>query len=111
VAVPYVARAPTAGVLHDVVRRHLTTFLATVAARTDGAGVPGFVAREFRAFLGCGMLARGFARVRCGACGFERLVPFSCKRRGFCPSCCGRRMAERASHLVDHVFPPDVPVR
>ncbi len=110
-AVPYVPRAPTAGVLHDVVRRHLTTFLATVAARTDGAGVPGFVAREFRAFLGCGVLARGFARVRCGDCGFERLIPFSCKRRGFCPSCCGRRMAERAAHLVDHVFPPDVPVR
>jgi hypothetical protein len=50
VAVPYVPRAPAAGVLHDVVRRHLTTFLATVAARTDGAGVPGFVATEFRRF-------------------------------------------------------------
>jgi hypothetical protein len=31
--------------------------------------------------------------------------------RGFCPSCGGRRMAERAAHLVDHVLPPDVPVR
>ena len=40
----------------------------------------------------------------------RRLVPFSCKGRGFCPSCGGRRMAERAAHLVDHVFPP-VPVR
>ena len=28
-----------------------------------------------------------------------------------CPSCGGRRMAERAAHLVDHVFPDDVPVR
>ena len=27
-----------------------------------------------------------------------------------CPSCGGRRMAERAAHLVDHVL-PDVPVR
>src|SRR5207302_8281664 len=27
----------------------------------------------------------GFARVRCENCAFERLVPFSCKRRGFCP--------------------------
>jgi hypothetical protein len=57
------------------------------------------------------VLAHGFARVRCGACGFERLLPFSCKGRGFCPSCGGRRMAERAAHLVDHVLPPDVPVR
>ena len=61
--VPYVPRAPTAGVLHDVVRRHLTTFLDTVAARTDGAGVPGFVATEFRKVLGCGVRARGFALV------------------------------------------------
>jgi hypothetical protein len=40
----------------------------------------------------------------------DRLVPFSCKGRAVCPSCGGRRMAERAAHLVDHVFPA-VPVR
>src|SRR5437879_2821614 len=34
----------------------------------------------------------------------------SCKRRGFCPSCGGRRMAELAAHLVDAVL-PYVPVR
>jgi len=33
-----------------------------------------FVEREFRDFLGCGVLARGFARVRCGDCASERLV-------------------------------------
>ena len=43
-------------------------------------------------------------------CREERLVVFSCKGRGFCPSCGGRRMAERAAHLVDHVW-PDVSVR
>jgi hypothetical protein len=98
-------------VLYGIVRAHLTEFLETVDARTDGAGLPAFVVAEFRKFLRCGVLAHGFARVRCGDCAFERLVPFSCKGRGFCPSCGGRRMAERAAHLVDHVFPPDVPVR
>jgi hypothetical protein len=29
---------------------------------------------------GCGVLARGFARVHCGACGHDVLVPFSGKR-------------------------------
>ena len=71
---------------------------------------PRFVEDEFRAFLGCGFLAGGFARFRCTGCTTERLVAFSCKGRGFCPSCGGRRMAERAAHLVDHVL-PDVPVR
>jgi len=55
-------------------------------------------------------MAGGFARFRCGDCVLDRLVPFSGKGRGFCPSCGGRRMAERAAHLVDHVL-PDVPVR
>jgi hypothetical protein len=103
---------PLAGapVLHRVVREHFETFRAEIAARTDGGGLPRFVEREFRDFLTCGVLARGFARVRCEGCAFERLVPFSCKRRGFCPSCGGRRMAEVAAHLVDDVL-PHVPVR
>jgi hypothetical protein len=37
-------------------------------------------------------------------------VPFSCKGRGICSSCGGRRMAETAAHLVDHVI-PRVPTR
>ena len=98
------------GVLHTVVRENLDTFLREAADRSDGAGVPRFIEREFREFLTCGILACGFARVRCEGCAYERLVPFSCKRRGFCPSCGGRRMAEQAAYLVDHVL-PHVPVR
>src|SRR5437870_2886829 len=111
VAAVYVPRSPTTGVLYCVVRTHLTELLAAVDAQTDGNGLPGFVVNEFRKFLRCGVLGHGFARVRCGNCAFERLVPFSCKARAVCPSCGGRRMAERAAHLVDHVLPADVPVR
>jgi hypothetical protein len=49
--------------------------------------------------------AQGFMRVRCGDCAHDRLVPVSCKRRGFCPSCGGRRMAQEAGHLVERVLP------
>jgi hypothetical protein len=95
-------------VLYAVVREQLETFLAR--ARERDRPVPRFVERELRAFLGCGILARGFVRVRCEACGHDRLVAFSCKGRGFCPSCGGRRMADTAAHLVDRVL-PEVPVR
>jgi hypothetical protein len=64
---------------------------------------------EFDTFLECGLLARGFLRLRCGDCGHDKLAAFSCKRRGFCPSCGARRMAQTAAHLVDHVI-PHVPV-
>jgi hypothetical protein len=46
-------------------------------------------------FLACGILAHGFARVRCegSGCGHEYLVAFSCKGRYFCPSCHATRLA------------------
>ena len=61
--------------------------------------------REFDDFLKCGILEHGFLRVRCQDCHDERLVAFSRKRRGFCPSCGARRMVESAALLVDEVLP------
>ena len=65
---------------------------------------------QFDAFLHCGILAHGFLRLHCGDCGQDKRVAFSGKRRGLCPSCGARRMAQTAAHLVDHVI-PRVPVR
>ena len=107
--VHYERRRPEETILHCLVREHLETFLAQVQART-GTGLPEFVKDEFEAFLECGILAHGFLRVRCADCAHEKLVAFSCKRRGFCPSCGARRMAESAAFLVDEVI-PRVPVR
>ena len=105
----YVRRDPTRTLLHELLREHLESFLAELDA-LPGASLPRFVQRELRRFLECGVLAHGFARVHCRACGRDSLVAFSCKGRGFCPSCGGRRMAATAAHLVDRVL-PEVPVR
>jgi len=43
-------------------------------------------------YLDCGILHNGFARVRCGECGYEYLLAFSCKRRHFYPSCHGEQL-------------------
>jgi len=106
----YEPRCPAQTALYQIVRDHFETFRVQAACLRDGEGLPRFVEHEFRNFLQCGWLAGGFARFRCGDCGLDRLVPFSCKGRALCPSCGGRRMTERAAHLLDHVF-PDVPVR
>ncbi len=105
----YTPRDATGTVLHQVVREHLESFLTTTT-RADPSGLPTFLEQEFRAFLDCGVWARGFARFQCTGCHAETLVPFSCKRRGFCPSCGGRRMAAGAAELVDHIL-PHVPIR
>ena len=48
--------------------------------------LPEHVREEFDEYLRCGVLERGLLRVVCEQCHGERLVAFSCKKRGFCPS-------------------------
>lgn len=95
---------PEQTVLYQPVQEHIESFFAQVKTET-GSGLPDFGKDEFDAFLECGILAHGFLRLRCADCPHEKLVAFSCKRRGFCPSCGGRRMAQTAAHLVDHLIP------
>jgi hypothetical protein len=104
----YTPRNPEETVLYQVIAGQLETFLSRQQERDRP--VPRFVEDEFRSFLDCGILARGFLRLRCQSCGHDRLLPYSCKGRAWCPSCGGRRMADVAAHLVDRVL-PIVPVR
>ena len=72
--------------------------------------MPQFAKYKFDAFLERGSLVHGFLRLLCADCGHDKLVAFSCKRRGFYPSCGARRMAQTAAHLIDHVI-AHAPVR
>src|SRR5713226_7131571 len=101
----YEPRDPSSTVLYKVIAEHLETFLASFEADPDAKGLPAYVQREFYDYLQCGILAHGFLRLGCDTCQKELLLPFSCKRRGFCPSCAGRRMAQTAAHLVECVIP------
>ena len=105
----YAPRRPTETVLYGVVREHLETFLAHTR-ETYEKPLPCYVEEEFRSYLKCGVFGHGFARCRCDTCGHDVLVAYSCKVRGICASCAGRRMANGAAHLVDRVL-PNVPVR
>src|SRR5438093_8971442 len=101
----YAPRDPSRTVLYHVIAEHLETFLASLADDPEATGLPAYVQQEFYDYLQCGILAHGFLRLGCDTCKHEVLVPFSCKRRGFCPSCAGRRMAQMAAHLVECVIP------
>ena len=106
----YQRRRPEATVLYRIVQEHLATFLVRADADPGRPGLPRYVRREMGRFLSCGILCRGFVRVYCDTCRDSTVVAFSCKARAVCPSCAGRRMAEAAAHLVDHVL-PEVPIR
>ncbi len=87
-------------------RDNLATLYAAVDEGALSITLPAFVRKELDGYLACGLLCRGFARLKCEACRESRLVAFSCKGRGFCPSCLGRRMASTAANLVECVLPP-----
>jgi len=86
----YQRRRPEEAVLNPCITRHWSV----VRARCEEADqlLPHFVEREFESYLRYGFLEHGFARIHCSGCGHERLVAFSCKGCGFCPSCGGRRL-------------------
>lgn len=61
------------------------------------------VRQSVQAYLKCGDLREGFARVRCPACAHEMFVAFSCKQRCACPSCHQKRALLTALHAAEEV--------
>jgi hypothetical protein len=101
----YVPHDPSQTLLYQVVADRLETFLAALDADPDTRGLPASVERECYDYVQCDVLAHGLLRLGCYTCHQALLLAFSCKRRGFCPSCAGRRMAQTAAHLVERVMP------
>jgi len=110
-AVVYERRRPEETTLYQVVQDNLTTLYGAVDDGALAIALPRFVRKELEGYLDCGLLCRGFARLRCEGCEETRLVAFSGKGRGFCPSCLGRKMAATAAHLIEDVLPEGVPLR
>jgi ribosomal protein S27E len=99
----YARHKPEATLLYQLVERYYPEPVAVREAA--GRPLPKHVHEEFEAYLKCGRLEHGFLRVRCEDCHAEKRVAFSCKRRGFCPSCGARRMTDSAALLADEVLP------
>jgi len=75
----YRRRRPADTPLYRAVQNHLETFLALCRNDWEDERILPHAERELRAYLECGILAYGFARVRCGECGHDFLVAFQCK--------------------------------
>src|SRR5262249_46360703 len=104
-AVSYQRHRPETTALYELVRDNLDTLYGAIDDGALDVRLPKHAKKELEAYLDCGLLCRGFARLRCGSCNESRLVAFSCKGRGFCPSCLGRRMCATAENLIERVLP------
>ena len=109
----YQRRRPETTTLYEVVRDNVESLYAAVEDGFASAPLPKFVRDELEGYLDCGVLCRGAALLVCSTndCPDIKVISLSCKGRGFCPSCLGRRMAQTAANLVDHVIPQGVPLR
>ena len=75
----YSRRVPEQELLHQILVEHLETFLDR--ARTEEHQLPGYVEKELRNYVECGVLGYGFVRLRCDCGKEERAVAFSCMGR------------------------------
>ena len=75
VVAAYRRREPEKGVMHQVIRENLATFVERAEQR--GRGLPKYVRKGFASFLDCGDVRKGFARVHCPGCGQDAVVAFS----------------------------------
>jgi hypothetical protein len=99
----YHRHRPETTALYEVVRDNLETLYGAIDDGALDVRLPKHAKKELEAYLDCGLLCRGFARLRCASCEHSQLVAFSCKGRGFCPSCLGRRMCATSANLTEDV--------
>ena len=107
VAPTYARHAPERTLLYALAQAHYPDLIARITA--EDRSLPAYVREEFEAFRRCCVLKHGFLRVVCEQCHAERLLAFSCKKRGFCPSRGAGRMAESALQKAHYRPAPRAP--
>lgn len=101
----YRPRHPERTVLYRVLFYYFDPFLAEYESRFEkeyGYLRP-IIKEVVERYLDCGNPRCGFARIRCPDCGEERLLYFSCRSRGFCPSCHSKRREEWAEWMREEL--------
>ena len=96
----YERHRPESTLLYQIIQEHWPRFQEHLAHQ--GKQLPAYVVQEFEAFMACGRLDRGFLRVQCQSCHAERLVAFSCRKRGFCRG----RLVHHAAPDAWQIVPP-----
>jgi ribosomal protein S27E len=108
----YRPRHPERAVLYRVLFHYFDRFLTEYESCFEKEyGFFRLIVKEVvERYLDCGNPRCGFARIRCPDCGEERLVMFSCRTRGFCPSCHAKRLEEWGEWMRETLL-LDVPHR
>jgi len=106
--VAYRPRHPQRTALYRLFERHFDDYVRSHEGRFERPSGPlrPVVPRTVEAYLDCGRLFGGFARLRCPQCKGEHLLAFSCQTRNFCSSCQAKRAALFAEKLECEILAP-----
>jgi hypothetical protein len=106
--VQYRPRHPEQTEFYQAFEDHLHSYVRGYEERFEARSGPlrPVVARSVEAFLDCGRLQGGFARIRCPKCRDEHLLAFSCRTRNFCSSCQAKRSVLFAEKLTTEILAP-----
>jgi hypothetical protein len=104
----YRPRHPERTGFYQLFETHFDSYVRAYEERFEARSGPlrPVVVRSVEAFLDCGRLQGGFARIRCVKCHDEHLLAFSCRTRNFCSSCQAKRSVLFAEKLTSEILAP-----
>jgi hypothetical protein len=107
-ATVYRCRHPEQTAFYQLFDKHFDDYVYAYEERFEAKAGPlrSVVRPTVEAFLDCGRLYGGFARIRCPSCHDEHLLAFSCQTRNFCPSCQAKRSLLFAEKLQEKILQP-----
>ena len=107
-ATAYRSRHPEQTAFYQLFDKHFDDYVYAYEERFEAKAGPlrSVVRPTVEAFLDCGRLYGGFARIRCPSCRSEHLLAFSCQTRNFCPSCQAKRSVLFAEKLQEKILQP-----
>ena len=102
----YLQRYPERMLMYRVLSHHIDRFLKAYESsfECEYGYLRPIVQEVVDKYLDCGNPKCGFARIKCSDCGTEKLLMFSCKTRGFGPSCHAKRREEWGDLYFDNVL-------
>jgi len=106
----YRPRHPECQSFYRIFERRFDEYVGAYEERFEPQSGPlrAVVSRTVAAYLDCGRLFNGFARIRCASCGGEHLLAFSCQTRNSCPICQSKRAARFTERLAEEIAAPVV---
>ena len=96
----YKPRRPEKTVLFEVIKKHYNTW-----SRNSEKPIPNYIEKEFKNYLGCGILAKGFAHAHCSNCDRNFFLRSPVRAEVFVPPAIQKQWLKQQTILWTMLYP------